>query len=574
MTKKGGRIGEATRAVIYARVSTSEQAVEGWSVDAQLRACRAEAERRGWTLVEEYVEEGRSARTDNPAKRPRFQAMLAAVDAHQLDVILVHKLDRFSRNLRVTLDTFERMAHASVAFVSITEQIDYATPSGRLFLTMLGGLGQWYSDALAQSTRMGKQERKAQGLYNGLLPFGLVRESDARGALPIPDRRPLDNGSTNWTGLELAFTLAADGHSDAEVARELNAQGYRTTGNRGANPFSKATVRRILMNRMYLGELPVLPNGRGGWQPGAHPAYLDVDLFARAEKARAENSTTQNTRAVGNGRQVHALTGLVSCWYCEQAGRKTTTMQTSRDGDGNKRLVCYSRNEGADCPQRSVGLSVVEDQVAEWLREITVDDAAMDRALAAQAERVRDVADPAAERQRLAGRLDRIKSLFGWGDLGEAEYLAEREEIRVRLAALEPAPVQRRNVEAVAALAGSAYAAWTAGRPAERHKIAVALIEKVVVRDGKAEAVTPRPILREMLPEWSGSSRSCGSDGDRSPTTVLSRYSVPHNTLPTERLRAIAATAAESSIAGTARRMGVARQTVRRAIRLYGDQKG
>jgi len=368
----------------------------------------------------------------------------------------------------------------------------------------------------------------------------------------------------------MGFTLAADGDSDAEVARELNARGYRTTGNRGANPFTKATVRRILQNRMYLGELPIQPNGPGGWQPAAHPAYLDGDLFERAEKARGENAKTPNTRAVGSGRQVHSLTGLLSCWYCERVGRKTTTMQTSRDGDGNPRLVCYSRNEGLDCPQRSIALSVVEDQVAEWLREIIVDDAAVDRALAAQADLVRDVADPAAERQRLTSRLKRIRNLYSWGDVGEAEYLAEREEIRVGLAALEPAPVQRRNAEALAKLAGSAYAAWTAGKPADRHKLAVLLIERVVVRDGKAEAVTPRPILREMLPEWSGSSRSCGSDGDRCTETVMSRYSVPHNILPEAVLRAIAASATETSIAETARRMGVARQTVRRAMGLYG----
>jgi len=64
-------------------------------------------------------------------------------DAGRLDVVLVHKLDRFSRNLRVTLDSFERLAKSQVAFVSVAEQIDYSTPSDRLFLAMLGALAEW-----------------------------------------------------------------------------------------------------------------------------------------------------------------------------------------------------------------------------------------------------------------------------------------------------------------------------------------------------------------------------------------------------------------------------------------------
>ncbi len=64
----------------------------------------------------------------------------------------------------------------------------------------------------------------------------------------------------------LAFTLAAGGKTDREIARALNDAGYRTTGNRGANPFTKDTVRPMLQNRFYLGELP---DGEGGWLPAS-----------------------------------------------------------------------------------------------------------------------------------------------------------------------------------------------------------------------------------------------------------------------------------------------------------------
>jgi DNA invertase Pin-like site-specific DNA recombinase len=100
---------------------------------------------------------------------------LAAAQAHAYDVLVVHKLDRFSRNLRVTLESLDTLGKAGVAFASVTEQIDFTTPWGRLSLTMLGGLAQFYSDNLAQETKKGKGERKAQGLYNGILPFGVMK---------------------------------------------------------------------------------------------------------------------------------------------------------------------------------------------------------------------------------------------------------------------------------------------------------------------------------------------------------------------------------------------------------------
>ena len=63
---------------------------------------------------------------------------------------MVHSLDRWSRNLRVTLDTFKRLADHKVAFVSITENIDYSTPEGRLFIAMIGAFAQYFSDSLSK----------------------------------------------------------------------------------------------------------------------------------------------------------------------------------------------------------------------------------------------------------------------------------------------------------------------------------------------------------------------------------------------------------------------------------------
>src|SRR5215210_487529 len=110
------------RVAIYVRVLTEEQ-VEGYSLSAQERATEAFCEAKGWEITARYRDEGKSARTEVLAKRPEFVRMLSDADAGRFDVIVVHKLDRFARNIRVTLDTLARLEQANVAFVSISENM-------------------------------------------------------------------------------------------------------------------------------------------------------------------------------------------------------------------------------------------------------------------------------------------------------------------------------------------------------------------------------------------------------------------------------------------------------------------
>jgi len=226
------------RAALYERVSSEEQ-VEGYSLDAQDRAGRLYCEAHGWQVAQVYRDEGRSARTDDLAKRPAFQQLLVDAEAGLIDVVVVHKLDRFARNLRVTLETLERLERVRVGFVSISEQMDFTTPIGKVVLSTLAAFAQFYSDNLSAETKKGKAERKAQGLFNGVLPFGLKTNPDG---IPVPDPE-------TYSGLLLAFRLAAEGKSDREVATALNADGFRTRGNRGRNPFTRDTVCVPLQNR-------------------------------------------------------------------------------------------------------------------------------------------------------------------------------------------------------------------------------------------------------------------------------------------------------------------------------------
>ncbi|MDP9366509.1 MAG: recombinase family protein, partial [Chloroflexota bacterium] len=339
--------GRVVRAGLYERVSSEEQ-VEGYSLDAQDRAGRLYCGAHGWDVARVYRDEGRSARTDDLAKRPQFAAMLADAEAGLLDVVVVHKLDRFARNLRVTLETLERLERRGVGFVSISEQMDFTTPIGKVVLATLAAFAQFYSDNLAGEIRKGKRERRAQGLYNGVLPFGLKTNADG---VPVPDPGA-------YPGLLLAFRLAAEGKSDRDVAEALNAAGYRTTGNRRRNPFTKDTVCRLLQNRFYLGELP---DGAGGGKPAAHQPVLDAELFDQAQRARAANRRAPGPLSVPPTRRTHSLSGLGTCGRC--GGR----LHVMTDRHAKARVYCYKARQGERCPQRSAMLDGIEAQLAAYL---------------------------------------------------------------------------------------------------------------------------------------------------------------------------------------------------------------
>ena len=138
--------------------------MEGYSLDAQQRAFRQFCQQKQWGVYREYIEEGRSAHTDDIRKRPVFKEAIEDALAGKYDVLVVHKIDRFSRKLRVTLEYFDKLGKAGVGFVSILNQMDYSTPQGKFMLAMLGGLAELYSDNLGEETKKGWGERREQGL--------------------------------------------------------------------------------------------------------------------------------------------------------------------------------------------------------------------------------------------------------------------------------------------------------------------------------------------------------------------------------------------------------------------------
>src|SRR5262245_8841488 len=160
------------RALLIARVSSDEQAEEGFSLDAQDRRLREYCSAMGITIVDAGREEGISGVSTQLDQRPGLMRAIDLADRGAIDVLITHKVDRLARNIRIALEVISRLRARNVAYVSASEGIDFSTPVGELILTILASFAQWYSSNLSADVRKSKIEHARLGISNGRPPLG------------------------------------------------------------------------------------------------------------------------------------------------------------------------------------------------------------------------------------------------------------------------------------------------------------------------------------------------------------------------------------------------------------------
>jgi DNA invertase Pin-like site-specific DNA recombinase len=146
-----------TRVAIYARVSTNGH---GQDPEMQLRELREYADRRGWSVFEEYIDRGVSGAK---ASRPALNRLMADAQRRKIDTVLVWKIDRFGRSLRHLVNAIEELESLGVAFVSLRDNLDLTTPSGRLMLHVISAMSEFERSLIQERVRAGLRNAKAKG---------------------------------------------------------------------------------------------------------------------------------------------------------------------------------------------------------------------------------------------------------------------------------------------------------------------------------------------------------------------------------------------------------------------------
>lgn len=288
----------------YCRVSTDEQAEEGYSIDGQADKLRAYSALRDLGEVVVVSDPGLSGKN---MKRPGLQQLLAAVQAGHVSHVLVWRLDRLSRNLGDLILLADTFGNAGVALHSVSENLDLSSASGRMFYNILGTFAQYFREQLSENVRMGNDRavRDGQWINRPKTGYDLI------------DRELVPNADA--TRVQECFRLRAGNLS------------YRAIEEHTGLKYS--TIKAILESRIYLGE--VLHNGR--WYPGHHELIITDSEWHAAQRGLAKG--VQPSKDL--------LSGRVRCGLC---GRR---MAIAQNGKGNVTYKCRHRGEGCAQPARS-----------------------------------------------------------------------------------------------------------------------------------------------------------------------------------------------------------------------------
>lgn len=503
------------RAGLYTRVSTDQQATEGRSPESQLDDLLACCERRGWTPVRIYQDEGLSGRRED---RSGLQQLMADVRAGQLDVVAVYSLSRFHRKLDHLLAAMHVFKQCGVEFVSISEHLDFTTTWGKLTLSILGTLAEIYVDGLSELTSRGKLQRAKQGFYNGSIPTGYCKglctrctDPNGPGYCPRVGQSPLGDGEVlvphplESQAVRLAFEWYATGaYSDADIAyllnqhqHEVDGESYplrpkpRRNGQAAESGFSKDTVRDLLRRRFYTGVVEY----RGGEgvaeerrkhqkaqavYDGQHAALVNVTLFNDVQTVRQRRSKRAH-RGATDRQRVYPLSGLLYSWPGRSKMRSVSNGSGQRFYRDRANIGRSTHDLTSRSSQPNVEADLLEQQAQAVLDTLTLPAAWQQRILAYLVTPEGGLAEVERERRHLLAQFERLKELYGRGDYTAAQYQQEKARLEQQLSALlVPVDMDHDKVQALLADLPSLLDQAT---PADLKDLFAAVFQRVYVED-------------------------------------------------------------------------------------------
>lgn len=356
------------RVAIYSRVSSDEQARDGYSLADQRRVCRVRAELLGATDVVEFADEGVSG---SVLERPGLTALRQRARDGGVDAVIISDPDRFARHLAHQLLVTEELDRAGVRleFVNVEFQ---QSPEGRLFFALRGAVSEYEREKIRERTTAGRRQKARQGLLPfAVEPYG-YRYDSARAMLVIHEpeaavvRGIFDDLALHHQGLN-------------GIAHRLTTEGVPTR--RGARVWHRQVVRQIARNSVYAGTYWANRRDMTGssmnrhrapgekvwgtvrdaadWIPVTVPAIVSQSMWDAAQAAMDRRADTW--RQVS--RSSYLLSGFVRCSRC---GNRMTGRRSVDWGRPRRTYTCRKSTAGARTPGCGLTLSADALETAVW----------------------------------------------------------------------------------------------------------------------------------------------------------------------------------------------------------------
>lgn len=371
------------KCVIYIRVS-SERQVQGYSLEGQKRYLKEWAEFEGMTVLNIYVEPGKSGKSISG--REVFQRMLddIATKSVDADFVVVFKLSRFGRNAKDILNSLTFIQRYGVNLICKEDGLDSSTSMGKMMITILGAVAEMERENILTQTYLGRTEKAKQGGWNGgFAPYGYE----------LVDGK-LERKEDEADIVELVFDkFVNEGMGYSTIAGYLNKQGIPKLPSKNSHgtafvDWNTGQIKRMLDNPVYTGRVAF---GRTRLQKIdgteneyrrvrandfilsdeiVHEPIVSEELFEQARVKRKVTSTT-GCPLVGRNSK-HLLSGILKCPMCGSAMYSDTVMWTNKNG---KRMVrrkyqCghYAKAKNGQCKKNAILADWIETEVIQYTK--------------------------------------------------------------------------------------------------------------------------------------------------------------------------------------------------------------
>ncbi|QYY86137.1 recombinase family protein [Pediococcus pentosaceus] len=395
---------------IYVRVSTTNQVEDGYSIGEQTDKLRKFCDVKDWNVYKVYTDGGFSG---SNIKRPGIELLIDDVKNHNINTVLVYKLDRLSRSQKDTLFMIEDIFNKNdCAFISLNENFDTSTAFGKAMVGILSVFAQLEREQITQRMQMGRVGRARNGLFNGSqVPIG-YKYID--GQLIIDDliapvvediyHKYLDGWSLN----KLLIYLNQGGH----VGREL--------------PWNFHSLRYVLTNKTYMGMVGYAKQ----WYKGQHKAIITKNDFDRVQKMLSDRAV-KNGKLTNNPRPFrgkYLLSGLLRCGKCGSFFDVGISKNSKTREVVNRLYRCHMRNKYhlrlANLPEsrrcttsKSYSMDKLEQKVINRITKLSFDDQKLNKLLDRNGHKIQD---PTPVLNRLADiekEVSKIMDLYTIGNL-------------------------------------------------------------------------------------------------------------------------------------------------------------
>lgn len=401
---------------LYCRVSTDEQAMHGFSLEAQKDRLIAYCQSQGWQDYEIYMDDGYSGTT---LDRPALNRLIRHIERGLIDCVVVYRLDRLSRRQRHCLYLLEEVMEAhGVAFKSATEPFDTSTPLGKAMLGILAVFAQLERDTIIERTKEGHYKRARQGLWGGgMHPFGYRWNKEQERLEIVPEEAQIVRGI--FQRFIAGHTLAAIG----DWARVRSKERW----------WDHNVIKAMLTREIYIGRIQYGNESA----PSNHEPIIDMDTWEKAQRELKHRS--KERRAIGQ----YLLSGLLRCGECGEP-----VIHHRAKGPRNKTefhyYVCSRKHrgrryykDGGPCPSKHINMEHLDSAVVEYVHNIATDPSVLINA----AENNPAKAEIEETINELEGQLATVtRKLQRWYDAYEEEAI-DAKELNRRVRELE----QERN---------------------------------------------------------------------------------------------------------------------------------